>query len=219
MAEYTAINPATQQRLKWDGKAWKPVGATGVMSDVKPDQEALLAARKTAETADFQSRQAQRFLELNRETGTGGLRNFGVGIGSWGASVGDLVGMVDPKWDAMKGITASTAPQGRVEGSGATSDYEARQMTAAFPSVEKRGDTNTLIAKRIAADQARARARASFLDTWMAQNGTLLGADRAFGSWWTKYSREKGIGADAAPKPAAGPVKKTAPDPLGIRGR
>jgi len=187
----------------------------------KTDRDALQMARDDAEKARRMAREAQRFLQLNRETGTGGLRNLG-----WTDhfTAGDITaGMFGPNWDAMKGITSATAPQSRVAGSGATSDFEARMMVAGFPSVSKRGDTNTMITQRIEAENARARARAAFLDTWSKRKGTLNGADSAFSSWWDQYAPGHGLTGDPpVRRPAAGPVKKPTGggvDPLGIRGR
>lgn len=183
----------------------------------RTDQTSLASAREEAEKARMASRAAERFLALNRVTGTGGLRNLGWSGG--GLSVGDLTaGVFGPNWDAMKSITASAAPQQRVPGSGPTSDFDARMLIAGFPSTTKRGDTNTMIARRIASEEARAKARASFLDVWSRRNGTLNGADAAFSSWWENYAPAHNLTGDApSQRPARAPVKKGANDPLGIR--
>jgi hypothetical protein len=187
-------------------------GAT-IASLPKTDQTALGTARQEAEKAAAASRAAEEFLTLNRVTGTGGLRNIGWSGG--GLSVGDLTaGVFGPNWDAMKAITAAAAPQQRVPGSGPTSDFDARMLIAGFPSTTKRGDTNTMIAARVGREEARAKARASFLDTWAKKTGTLNGGDSAFASWWAQYAPDKGL--SGAPRKARAAA---APDPLGIRGR
>lgn len=194
-----------------------PLGAPVPAGDVpKTDQEALDRARQEAEQARFQSRAAQQFLDINRETGTGGLRNTVVNLPLVG-TVLDVPGIMranSPNWGAMEAITAGAAPRQRVPGSGATSDFETKMMLAGFPSVDKRGDTNTVIARRLANEDARARARASFLDTWVSTHGSLQGADAAFSKWWTPYAREKGLDTVVAPrKPsAAGPVRVNSPE-------
>ncbi|MFZ5667969.1 MAG: hypothetical protein ACOY4K_00595 [Pseudomonadota bacterium] len=172
------------------------------------EQATLKSMRSTAEAADLQSRRAEQFIALNRRTGTGGLRALRPPlpeIAGGNAMLGDFVaGMFGPDWDAMKSITAATAPKERVEGSGATSDFEARQMLFGFPSVDKRGDTNSAIARRIAIEQARTRARLAFFDTWSQKRGTLTGADQAFNAWWTQYAPMNGLD-EAAAVPGARP--------------
>ena len=192
-------------------------GAT-IASLPKTDQTALGTARQEAEKAAAASRAAEEFLTLNRATGTGGLRNIGWSGG--GLSVGDLTaGVFGPNWDAMKAITAAAAPQQRVPGSGPTSDFDARMLIAGFPSTTKRGDTNTMIAARVAREEARAKARASFLDTWAKKTGTLNGGDSAFASWWAQYAPGKGLSGPPRKGAAAVAPAAAAPDPLGIRGR
>lgn len=177
----------------------------------KTEQTALDRARQEAEAARFQSRAASQFLDLNQTTGTGGLR----GLGAFGHTVGDLVaGTTGPNWDIMKGITAAAAPRARIIGSGATSDFEARQMMAGFPSVDKRGDSNSAITKRLQIEDARARARASFLDTWAKKKGTLAGSDEAFSAWWEPYAQQHGLSV-LSPRPAGPPRKPVPAAPAG----
>ncbi len=217
MAE--AFNPATGQRLRWDGKSWKPIGE---LSD--KDDAALSLARKDAETGQRMARQADRFLTYNRETGTGGLRNTEISLPGLGRvfDVPAIMERVSPNWGAMQSISAATAPKDRVEGSGSTSDFEAKMNMIGFPNVSQLGPTNTQTAARIKAESTRALARAAFLDRWAAEQGTLMGGDTAFLKWWDKYSKEKGIeggirptgGARAAAprKAAAEPVRVKSPE-------
>ena len=202
------VNPATGERRRWDGKAWKPIGE---LSD--KDDAALALARKDAESGERMARQADRFLKYNRETGTGGLRNTEIKL----PVIGDVLNVpaimrnVSPNWGAMESLSAATAPKDRVEGSGSTSDFEARMNMIGFPSVTQLGPTNTQTTARIKAESARARARAAFLDRWAAEQGTLLGGDTAFVKWWDKYSREKGVEDGIRPTTRAAPPRKAAP--------
>jgi hypothetical protein len=206
MAE--AFNPATGQRLRWDGKAWKPIGE---LSD--KDDAALALARRDAESGERMARQADRFVKYNRETGTGGLRNTQISIPMLGRvlDVPAIMENVSPNWGAMNSLAAATAPKDRVEGSGSTSDFEARMNLIGFPSVTQLGPTNTQTAARIKAESRRARARAGFLDRWAAEQGTLLGGDTAFLKWWDKYSKDEGIESGIKPTTRAAPPRKAAP--------
>lgn len=228
----TATNPKTGQRIVYRGGYWVSAdGASGVPAKMVPDvdQQALDRARQEAEAARFQSRAAQQFLQYNRETGTGGLRNTQIGLPWGGGNIIDVPAIMrqnSPNWGAMEGLTAAAAPRNRVPGSGATSDFETRMMIAGFPSVDKRGDANSLIASRLANEDARARARAAFFDTWTKRTGSLNGADAAFSAWWTPYAAEHGLDIVRGPKRPSRPARAaSAPaspaaqnDPLGIRG-
>lgn len=219
MAEYregqTATNPKTGQRLRYEGGFWVAVPGSGPAKVPKlttQDADALASARRDAEAADRMARQADRFMGYNQQTGTGGLRNTKIDIWPFGTvvDVPAIMSMTSPNWGAMESITAATAPKDRVEGSGSTSDFEARMNLIGFPNVNQRGDTNTETTRRIKDESARARARAAFMDRWAADRGTLLGADTAFVQWWDRYSKEKGIGgaprkrAPSKPAPSKG---------------
>src|SRR5688572_22347310 len=129
------------------------------------------AARQAAQ----QAQDAQRFLELNSRVDTGGVTDK-VGIGRWVQSLG-------PDYAEMESITARLAPAQRIPGSGATSDYDAKQFERATVGVDKPKPTNTNIANAVIARSKLLQDYADFRNTYLEQNGTLQGADR----YWKQY--------------------------------
>ena len=116
-----------------------------------------------------------RFMQLNAQTGTGGLGDK-LGIGRFARSLGD-------NYSEMESITAKTAPNMRPEGSGATSNFDASQFERATVSVQKPGNTNKNIAAAIQLRAKNASDYQDYLNTYLEQNETLAGAD----SSWKKY--------------------------------
>lgn len=185
----TAVNPETKQRIVFQGGAWKPLGAEGVMADTKADQESLTNAREAAKKAEWIAAQADEFMKLNtrgNETpdgsrnwaGTGGLRSIGLPWG--GGTVADLVAGFDKPMAEMKVITSRAARQMRVPGEGASSDKDVMFNMQAFPNITTPGDANEGKRQQLRQDAAEKARYAEFADQWYAKNGTLLGADAAF---------------------------------------
>lgn len=135
------------------------------------------AARKAAEAA----RDAERFLQLNKTVNTGGMVDK-VGVGRWAQSMGS-------DYAEMEALTARLAPQNRVEGSGATSDFDAKQFERATVGVDKPRQANENIGKALIARAKQLNDYAEFRQTYLEQNGTLQGADR----YWKQYAEKNPI--------------------------
>jgi hypothetical protein len=124
---------------------------------------------------------AKRFIELNKNTPTGGLV--------------DRVGMtrslqgLGSEYSEMESITAKLAPSMRAEGSGSTSDFDGKQFERATVGVDKPKTTNENIAKGVIARAQNFQEYADFRQTYLEQNGTLQGADR----FWKDYSNKNPI--------------------------
>lgn len=147
-----------------------PGGAA--MRDTSTDQKALEDQRANARQLAETARKAQEFLELNRQQGTGqmwalpGAAHFG---GAWNENIG-----------RMNSITNDLAPRQRPPGSGAASDKDMSLFLRSVPNVDYPGPTNTKIVQGIEEQAQRQAQYVQFLEGWLAQNGTLLGAEEAW---------------------------------------
>jgi len=83
----------------------------------------------------------------------------------------------------MTAITAKLAPAARPPGSGATSDFDAKQFERATMGVDKLKATNDNIGNGIIARSQSAQDYAEFRASMLEQNGTLAGSTQA----WNKY--------------------------------
>jgi hypothetical protein len=152
----------------------------------KGRENLFIANQKAAEKrwadmteADAQHRQTiadmQRFKELNGKVSTGGMLGL--------PGVGAAAGLVDSDVAELRAITAKIAPNMRPPGSGATSDFDAKQFERATVGIDKPKMANENIANaRIAAAQL-ALDRGAFERAYFDANGHLQGADRA----WQQY--------------------------------
>jgi hypothetical protein len=216
MAQPTAINPQTGQRMVYDGKAWKPVGASGVMSDTKTEQDALEKMRADARQSQYVARQAQAFGELNRKTGTGGIMGLNLPFGLGGAS--DIVKPFSQNVAVMESISSEVAPQMRPIGSGASSDKDVAMFRKSFPNVDNTGPANAQIRARLESEAKLKNSQAQFYDAYFARNGTLLGADRAWSQAQAAKPAQppsKPVSAKASAKTAKQPQPAKSRQPLG----
>ncbi len=170
-------------------------GGGGVMYDTTTDQKAINDLRDGAQKALMTAEQANRFVDLNRQAGTGGLAARPVvpftkpipGSPMWGDVGAALTG--NPAWDQMKSITSGLAPAQRIPGSGSSSDKDVEMFKASLPNVEFGGRANQQLAAGLQAKSDRAAAEAAFKDRWYANRGSLLGAQEAFNDFWLKRSQ------------------------------
>lgn len=187
--------------------SWAPVGAQARPARgglPAADAKAIGAARESAQAAAASANDAEEFLKLNREAGTG--QGWGIPFAS------EFRAAFDPKFAGMQSITNRMAPQQRVAGSGASSDKDVSMFRRAVPNPDYTGPTNTMIAKRLQSDAKRAAGYSAFMERWAQERGNLLGAQEA----WTRYQSSPRSAAPAPPRKASAAA---APDPLGIRGR
>lgn len=118
---------------------------------------------------------AREFMELNKRVSTGSALDK-TGVGQWAGSFG-----ADNA--RMQSITSEIAPHMRPEGSGASSDFDAKQFVKATQSVDKPKATNDMIGN---ATIARAEREAEYLDyrqQYNTQNRTLQDSARH----WKEY--------------------------------
>ncbi|WP_276118284.1 hypothetical protein [Pararhizobium qamdonense] len=87
-----------------------------------------------------------RMAELSKNIGTGKWAEIKKTVGPWAQAVGvDVVGMDEIQ--AFEAMVSAVAPQMRVPGSGATSDFDANQFLKALPSMANTPEGNALIAR------------------------------------------------------------------------
>jgi hypothetical protein len=146
----------------------------------KTSEKELNKKLENVNKAQSAAQLAQRFIALNRRNTTGGL----VDRMAQGA-----IGMVNADYDEMRSITAQLAPNMRQEGSGATSDYDAKQFERATLSVDKKGTANLNIAKALNAKAQAASEYQEYMQNYLTQNGTIADADR----YWKEYSNKNPI--------------------------
>lgn len=186
----TATNPQTGERIVYRKGRWTPAGAGAAPSLSPTDQKYLTDLREKAAKTLNTATQAGRFVDLNKETGTGGLlgqpiiplpRFMGTAplMGDVAAAVGG-----NPKWAELKSITSAVAPGLRPPGSGSSSDTDVKFYREGFPNVQNTGPANQHIQRRIQAESNQDAARAAFMDRYAQTHGSLLGGESAFQRYW-----------------------------------
>lgn len=177
----TVLGVPTPGVLPWANqttpKDANKVKAQEISRGAKEVEKDVDAAAKLQATA----RDAQRFLELNSKIPTGGLVDK-MALTRWAQSMG-------PEYAEMESITARLAPAMREPGSGSTSDFDGKQFERATVGVDKPKKANENIAKAVVARAQQAQEYAEFRQTYLEQNGTLLGADR----YWKQYANANPI--------------------------
>lgn len=119
-----------------------------------------------------------------------GLNEKGIsgGFGGWLASKAPAF-LQSPETQRMEQITATIAPMNRIAGTGAVSDFDAKQLVKQTGGVQLDPKTNrtwTQAAK--AAQQAKIDMQA-FREAYLQANGTLTGANRM----WQEYANAERI--------------------------
>ncbi|MES3028484.1 MAG: hypothetical protein V4820_11600 [Pseudomonadota bacterium] len=192
----TATNPATGEKVMYRGGKWFPTGGAGTATPVAggspQDRDALQALRDTANKTLSTSEAANRFVELNEKSPTGGLVGRPIipgtkilpGAPLWGDLGAAVTG--DTNWSQMKSINSALAPAQREPGSGASSDLDVKMFRESLPNIDAPGPANRMNAERLQDKSDRASARSAFMDEWFARRGTLLGAEQQFATFWGK---------------------------------
>lgn len=189
----TATNPATGQRIVYQGGQWVPYAANPVQrqsgfvasglpqapdeigrrQQYKSDYDALQKATKERTDARNALNKANQFLALNEQMSTG-----------WGRNL--IPNQFDQRAQQMEGISSELQGMARPTGSGATSDFEQRLYRQGVPERTKPGEANQSIINRMNALYAEEGDRIAFLNAYLAQNGTIAGADEV----WSNYTSE-----------------------------
>lgn len=225
----TATNHSTGEKLVYRGGKWFPLTGSGtaapVSSGTETDRKALQALRDEASSGLSTAQQAERFVDINQRTGTGGLRAMPIWpFGSRPPTLGDALGAGNPDWGEMKSISASVGPGMRPEGSGSSSDKDMALFLSSFPSVNTLGPANQKIAKRLQDESDQKAARSAFMDEWFARRGNLLGAEQQFAQFWSRRKAGDPVANNIAADPvrranraiANGPVKSGGFKVLGV---
>lgn len=126
----------------------------------------LRSENELAENREFllRSRAAindmRRFGELNREQGSGGVIN-------------QIPITLDEQGKEMDAITARLAPNQRPQGSGATSDFDAKMYLKGVPSRDKPAKTNKAIREYAEAQFKALNHELDFKESFLLDNGFL----------------------------------------------
>ncbi|MDX1114790.1 hypothetical protein GOL31_23600 [Sinorhizobium medicae] len=92
------------------------------------------------------SSNVNRLAELSRSIGTGKWAELKKTVGPWAKAVGvDVEGLDDIQ--AFESMVSKVAPSMRVPGSGATSDFDAKQFLQSLPTLSNTTEGNALIAR------------------------------------------------------------------------
>lgn len=169
-----------------DKASWERIGPVKAPKLSVQEQKQLQTAREGATSAQASLRDGERFLEVNRRTGTGELNAI--------PFVSEVRSVFDPNYAEMMSLTSRMAPNQRQPGSGSSSDKDVQMFKRAVPNTDYPGPTNTRIVDRLREEADMKTRYAEFLDEYVAQNGTLVGAQSA----WTKAQAAKP--APRAPK-------------------
>lgn len=132
---------------------------------------------------------------------------------------------LDPEVATMARVQAEVAPNMRPPGSGATSDYDAKQFERATVGPEKPTEANQRIIQARVTQADLAVQKGAYLEAFRAQNGHIRGAEAA----WQKYLNDNPIFDRRKQDFSLNPNRKTwqeyfgssvseaKPDPLGLR--
>jgi hypothetical protein len=110
----------------------------------------------------------ENFGALNRKNSTGSW---------WQQLTPDKQMLRSPESMQMAAITARLAPRQRVEGSGATSDFESKMFLRGLPSTENEGPTNMAIRQDFQSQYDRAVAKANAMKAHLDKYGNLMDFD------------------------------------------
>lgn len=168
----TATNPQTGQRVVFRAGTWAPLQGPQPVGLSTQESQDMSALRATADKSSNTDQQAQRFGKLNEGVGTG-MSHAGGGFNPINWFNGD-------KLQTMESITSALAPAQRIPGSGSSSDKDVEMFRKGLPSIDKLGGANAKIIDNLHNQAIQDRARVSFYDQWVQQQGTLNGAQQAF---------------------------------------
>jgi hypothetical protein len=168
------VTPWSNQTNSRDANKVKAAEIARGAKEVEKDSD-------SARTMESAATDAKRFLELNKKVGTGSvLDKFGP------TRAAQRLGS---DYAEMEALTSKLAPAMRQPGSGATSDFDAKQFERATVSVDKPQATNENIGNAAIARAKQAKDYADFRQTYLEQNRTLQGSDR----YWKDYADKNPI--------------------------
>lgn len=119
--------------------------------------------------------QLERFLELNRDTATGGFVDAIPAIGGFAANVG-----FNPKRGELAAISGAMQANDVPKGQGQVSNFERQLFALGTPGIDKKGTVNFNIAQKKLALFDEEGARLKFMEDWWKKHGDLAGASDAW---------------------------------------
>lgn len=165
------------------------------LKDIQKQRQAVQGFNTTMQNLD-------RFGQLNRDWGTGGL---GQNLPNWGwldlSAVSDYgapyvqkgsdgktkvaFGKI-PAYNEMKTISAGMQIGSVPQGQGAVSNFERELFSKGVPSTRNVGNVNANIREHMKATYQRENDRLAFYETYLNSNGHLNGAEAAWGGYVAK---------------------------------
>lgn len=146
-----------------------------LLANQKAAEKRFAELQESEDSARQQAQQYKRFLDLNDRVETGG--KFAIpGAQSIGSAL-------DSDVSEMSSITAKIAPTLRAPGSGAVSDFDAKQFLRGTVGLDKPREANRAIATAGLAASQLTIDRGQFERAYFDANKTLSGADRAWQSY------------------------------------
>lgn len=183
----TRTNTRTGQVAVFRGGQWyaqaapSDAGAFGSLDKVGKRQVYNAANKTLMDDMEAYKRagplrdQLERFLELNRDTDTGGIIDSIPGFGGWAANAG-----WNPKRSELGAISGAMQANDVPKGQGQVSNFERNLFALGTPGIDKKGPVNFNIAQRKLALFDQEGARLKFMQEWLAQNGNVTGAAEAW---------------------------------------
>jgi hypothetical protein len=146
-----------------------------LVSNTKNAQKALTKLEGDAAKTLKLDSDVDRFLQANKKAPTGRERSF---LPSFGED-----------YQTMESIQASMSPENRKEGTGAVSDFDAKQLIKMSLNITNNYQSNQNIGLAIKAANQMARDKAKFLSDYFQANRHLDGAESA----WMQYATKNPI--------------------------
>lgn len=195
----TIFDPATgrEQVVQWNGQAgtWEPIGGVQAPKDplvqVNTGDNSSAFGKKADETAATRmsdivtaGQDASRFMgdmqtlaALGPQIGTGKGAEILATLGPYGQALGfDIAGLDEAQ--AYQAIVDRMAPAMRPAGSGAASDFDARQFLSSLPSLGRTPEGNQIIIETLSAMQQHKIAAAEIAGKALSNEITWQEADR-----------------------------------------
>jgi hypothetical protein len=146
-------------------------------------QKMIGEAGEAARAAGGLKAQANQFTLLNERFKQAGGKTGGYYDWPVLGTLAEAKSSFDPNFQGMQAITAKLAPNMRPPGSGATSDFDAKQFVRATMSISKDQEANKRIAQAMSAQADRDVGYAQFIDWYFQKTGTTQGIQQA----WLEY--------------------------------
>lgn len=217
-------NSAGQEQVRQaPPKAASNAGGGGSVKVSPQDNRYVVDLRKSVDQARTMSNLLDEFVGLNKEINTGGMMAV--------PGIADAQIPFNPRLARMRSITSQLTPAMRNGLPGAASDKDVSMFRQATVGLDKPRETNLSIARAAKAFAQRQGDFVAFMEGYLKNNGTLLGAQEDWSRYadsqpifvagkggmpiprkavpWREFFKNEGSAPASAPKPAApGTVRK-----------